>query len=149
MNYIVSKNAAPEEVEIGTDSNAVTSRVWGHHLIADLANCDKKAITSADAIRLFCSDLVAAIDMKAYGKPIIKHFAAHSPESAGYSLVQLIETSNICAHFAEMTGDVYLDIFSCKKFAAQEAIAVCEQHFSPQHINHTTLLRGAKSLPNL
>ena len=149
MNYIVSNNMAREETHSKTGSDISTSKAWGHHLIADMGNCDRKAITSAEIITAFCIDLVAAIDMKAYGKPIIKYFATHSPESAGYSLVQLIETSNICAHFAEMTGDVYLDIFSCKSFSIQKAIAVCEQHFSPQVINHTILMRGVKRLPAL
>jgi hypothetical protein len=43
-------------------------------------------------IREFCEDLVSSIGMVAYGKPVLKHFATHLPEAAGYSLVQLIET---------------------------------------------------------
>ena len=45
--------------------------------------------------------LVQAIGMRPYGEPVIEHFATHSHDAAGFTLVQLIETSNICAHCAE------------------------------------------------
>jgi hypothetical protein len=35
---------------------------------------------------------------------------------AGFSMVQLIETSLISAHFANLTNTVYLDVFSCKPY---------------------------------
>lgn len=117
---------------------------WGQHLVLDLGGCDAQAVRSADTIRAFCKALVDAIDMKAYGEPIIEHFATHSPESAGYSLVQLIETSNICAHFAELTGDVYLDVFSCKAFSNETAIAVCQEFFKPKTVTQQTLMRSAR-----
>jgi S-adenosylmethionine/arginine decarboxylase-like enzyme len=117
---------------------------WGQHLVLDLGGCDRAAITSAETIRAFSETLVEAIDMKAYGPPIIEHFATHSPECAGFSLVQLIETSNICAHFSDMTGDVYLDVFSCKPFSAEIAIGVCETFFRPKTVTQQTLMRTAR-----
>jgi S-adenosylmethionine/arginine decarboxylase-like enzyme len=44
----------------------------------------------------------------------------------------LIETSNICAHFVDATGEVYLDIFSCKEFDPGVAAEVAGRYFSPQ-----------------
>ncbi len=117
---------------------------WGQHLVLDLGDCDRAAVTSADTIRAFCKELVDAIDMRAYGEPIVEHFATHSPECAGYSLVQLIETSNICAHFSDLTGDVYLDVFSCKAFSNEVAIAVCEKYFKPKTVTQQTLMRTAR-----
>jgi hypothetical protein len=35
---------------------------------------------------------------------------------AGFSMVQLIETSLISAHFANLTNATYLDVFSCKPY---------------------------------
>lgn len=86
---------------------------WGWHLILDCASCNLN-IQSPNAIREFVADLVHEIDMKAYGDPIIVHFATHDPQKGGYSLVQLIETSAITGHFVDSNGDAYLDIFSCK-----------------------------------
>ena len=121
--------------------------MWGQHLILDLTNCDRDAIKNPVTIRTFSADLVQAIGMKAYGEPILEHFATHEPASGGYTLVQLIETSNITAHFAEQSGDVYLDVFSCKAFSEENAIAVCEKYFTPRNIKRTSIERGVDRLP--
>lgn len=118
--------------------------MWGQHLILDMCGCDREAISDAAHIRAFSAELVEAIEMKAYGEPVLEHFATQNPDAAGYTLVQLIETSNITAHFAELTGDVYLDVFSCKAFPEETAIAVCQMYFKPREINRTSLMRGVK-----
>ena len=59
--------------------------------------------------------------MVASGEPNIKHFATHNEDAAGYSLVQLIETSSITGHFVDKNGDCYIDIFSCKAFDIETA----------------------------
>ena len=56
------------------------------------------------------------------GEQVGCHRAAHVPQAAGYSLVQLIETSAITGHFCDASGDAYLDIFSCKDFDPATAI---------------------------
>ena len=84
--------------------------------------------------------------MKAYGPPVLEHFAEHLPEAAGYSLVQLIETSAITGHFCGSSGDAYIDIFSCKDFQAELAVRVVRTAFRPKHINAITLERQAIQL---
>ena len=116
--------------------------LWGQHLVIDLGNCNRDAVSSRDTIQEFCAELVKSIEMVAYGEPIIEHFATHLPSAAGYSLVQLIETSNISAHFVELTGDAYIDILSCAEFEESTAIAVCVKYFSPDIVNPTVLYRG-------
>ena len=125
-----------------TNCDLPIGNAWGKHLILDMKNCSKASITNKNTIKQFCDELVSEIKMKPYGKPIIKHFATHSPGSSGFSLVQLIETSNICGHFAEMSGDAYIDIFSCKDFSEKVAIKICKKYFSPESIKNTTLYRG-------
>jgi len=117
---------------------------WGQHFIVDMAACDKAAITNANAIRNFSRDLVVAIGMKAHGEPLVEHFATHTPEAAGFILVQLIETSNICAHFADLTGDVYLDVFSCKAFEEEAVVEVCRRHLKPRSLRRRTIARDAR-----
>ena len=67
--------------------------------------------------------------MVAYGEPLVKHFGEGN--KSGYTLVQLIETSNICAHFVEETDDIYLDVFSCKKFDPDTVERVVKRYFNP------------------
>ncbi len=117
----------------------------GRCLILDCAACDKGAIRSGEAIRKFCGDLVESIGMVAYGKPLVEHFATHVPEAAGYSLVQLIETSAITGHFCDASGDTYVNVFSCKDFDPGVAIAVVRKHFRPDNIRCVDLPRDARA----
>jgi len=119
-----------------------TPKPWGQHLVLDFDGCPLELLKCADHIRKWSAELVEAIDMIAYGEPIIEHFATHSHEAAGYTLLQMIETSNIAAHFAENTGQVYIDIFSCKAFDNQVALDVCKKYFAPQNVNQSCMQRG-------
>jgi len=114
---------------------------WGQHLILDIGDCNTN-VCSKSAIAAFVKELVDAIDMKAYGEPVIVHFAEHSYEAAGYSLVQLIETSAITGHFSDNNRDAYLDIFSCKSFNRDTVIQVVEKYFAPKKIRAAFLSRG-------
>ncbi len=116
---------------------------WGQHLILDLGGCNGN-IALKESIRAFVAELVDAIDMVAYGEPIIEHFATHSQEAAGYSLVQLIETSAISAHFSDHNRDVYLDVFSCKSFDSNRVVQVVDKYFEPKSIYMLSLGREAK-----
>ena len=117
--------------------------MWGKHLIIDMTAGDRERVRRAQHIPRFVETLVETIGMKAYGAPLLEHFAEHVPEAAGYSLVQLIETSAITGHFCDRSGDAYIDIFSCKDFAAELAVEVVRAAFRPQHINFMTLMRQA------
>ena len=80
--------------------------------------------------------------MVAYGEPVVEHFATHSHEAAGYTLLQMIETSNIAAHFAENIGQVYIDVFSCKAFDVEVALGICKKYFNPTQANMHNMDRG-------
>ena len=80
--------------------------------------------------------------MKAYGDPQIVKFGTGN--KAGFTLVQLIETSNICAHFCDDSGDMYLDVFSCKPFEREIVENIVKEFFNPQSMNGTFLLRNAQ-----
>ena len=117
--------------------------MWGRQLILDCLACDREAVRDADAIRGFCEDLVESIGMVAFGEPMLEHFATHVPEAAGYSLVQLIETSAVIGHFCDESGDAYLDIFSCKEFDPTVAVRVVERHFRPARVRRVDVYRDA------
>ena len=104
--------------------------------------CNSLAISSPRVIEQFTDDMVRRIDMVAYGRPQIQFFG--SGNKSGYTLVQLIETSNITAHFCDETGDAYLDVFSCKWFDSNVAKVVVEQWFKPEHVDVLMIARDAK-----
>lgn len=118
---------------------------WGWHLSLDVGGCNKEKITSKDNIVTFCKELVKAIDMKAYGEPEAVHFAEHDASKAGFTLTQLIETSNICAHFVDATGEMYLDVFSCKEFNPETVLDVVGKYFEPMFGDMFLRERGASA----
>lgn len=125
----------------GTDNDEVG--YWGYHLILDARGCDIAAITRRETLDRFIRTLVRDIDMKAYGAPIIEHFATHDADKAGYSMVQLIETSSITGHFVDRNGDAYIDVFSCKPYPIETVRSLVQRFFSPQSMRTTYLTRQA------
>jgi S-adenosylmethionine/arginine decarboxylase-like enzyme len=121
---------------------SMATEAWGQHLVLDLSGCPKERLTDGEHIKQWTKALVTGIEMVAYGEPLLEHFATHDPKTGGYTLVQLIETSNICAHFAENRGEVYIDIFSCKSFDESIAKAICETYFQPTGMKTHSLIRG-------
>lgn len=105
---------------------------WGYHLMLDCGKCVPNAIRNPTLITKFSKNLVKKIDMVPYGEPQVQHFG--SGNKAGYTLVQLIETSNICAHFVEETNDMYLDVFSCKPFDPEIVKSVVLESFTPEQM---------------
>lgn len=116
---------------------------WGYHLTLDAGECDHDAIRSKATIAAFTKELVEKIDMVAYGPPRIVMFGTGGKK--GYTLVQLIETSNITAHFVEEVDAVYLDVFSCKKFDSAVALGVFKKYFKPKSIVKRVFTRQAKA----
>jgi S-adenosylmethionine/arginine decarboxylase-like enzyme len=114
---------------------------WGYHLILNARNCMPRTIRSKENIYWFTKNLVRDIKMVSYGEPQIVMFGTGNKK--GYTLVQLIETSNICAHFVEETNDMYLDVFSCKTFDPYVVKHMVNFHFQPSHMKHLMLSRDA------
>ena len=114
---------------------------FGYHLMLDCAGCNDN-MKSKEQITLFVKDLVERIDMTAYGEPMIEYLLPGDPKQ-GYSLVQLITTSNICAHFMELDGTAYFDIFSCKDFDLEVAKTCVRDYFSPTSMKEHFVQRQA------
>jgi len=94
---------------------AIDENVWGISSSMDIYDCVPETIRSADKIRQFVVELCELIEMKRYMDTMVVHFGEEE-RVAGYSMVQLIETSIISAHFANQTNTTYLDVFSCKPY---------------------------------
>jgi S-adenosylmethionine/arginine decarboxylase-like enzyme len=79
--------------------------------------------------------------MVAYGEPQIVMFGTGNKK--GYTLIQLIETSNIAAHFVEENNTMYLDVFSCKDFDAEIVKDLVSEYFDAQKFSSRVLMRQA------
>lgn len=116
---------------------------WGYHLILDCHACDVPSIKSYDNVYNWITGLVKAIDMEPIGEPRIEYTAAEFPDKAGFTAIQVIVTSSIVAHFIDSTGDVYIDVFSCKPFDNDTVIKSIQGSFQPKKIRTNYLTRQA------
>ena len=116
------------------------SAYWGYHLMLDCSGCT--GIDSKENIYNFVKELVERIDMTAHGEPIIEYLLPGDPKQ-GYSLMQLITTSNICGHFMELDGTAYFDVFSCKDFEPSTVRQVVDEYFAPNRTRVNFLTRHA------
>lgn len=101
---------------------------WGLYCSVDIHNCDPDIIRDAEMIRQYAIQLCNLIEMKRFGETQVVNFG-EDERVAGYSMVQLIETSMISGHFANLTNTAYIDIFSCKYYDPQVAAQFSLSYF--------------------
>jgi S-adenosylmethionine/arginine decarboxylase-like enzyme len=105
-------------------------RYWGTHLTVDLGGCDPAVTGDPDAICRWALDLCALIGMRPYGEPLVEHFGQDA--LAGWTVVQLIETSNLVVHANDVDHSVFVDVFSCRPFDVGKAAAFTADRFGAQ-----------------
>jgi S-adenosylmethionine/arginine decarboxylase-like enzyme len=88
---------------------------WGYHLMFSAINLDEQLVQDQKYIKQFSTALVKAIDMVPLTRPITKYCNTSERDKAGITLYQIIETSNISAHFLD-DGRCLFDVFSCKPY---------------------------------
>jgi len=106
--------------------------VWGIASSIDIYGCDPGSIRDAEYIKRFTEELCDLIEMKRFGETQVVHFG-EDERVAGFSMVQLIETSLISAHFANQTNTVYLDVFSCKAYDPETVREFARRFFGGKH----------------
>lgn len=116
---------------------------WGYHLTLDCHDCNRPLIMEKHNVKNFIEELVLRIDMQPIGEPWIEYTAAEHPDKAGFTAVQIIVTSSIAAHFIDSTGDIYLDVFSCKEFDIAVVKSVVQEYFKPKSMRTNFLTRHA------
>jgi len=116
-------------------------KIFGKELIMDLYDCNPETLRSKEKILEFSNNLCDLIKMKKYGDPLIEKFGFGSDYTAGYSLVQLIETSAVSGHFSELWNRAYINIFSCKVFDDKIASDFTQKFFEAKRINKRVIIR--------
>ncbi len=101
--------------------DSLSNDPWGWHTLIDIEDCNPELIRSKCHIHAFVIIAAQIIGAKRYGNPIIVNFGENE-RIAGFSLVQLIETSLISGHFVNAANTAYIDIFSCKKYDSDKIV---------------------------
>jgi len=118
---------------------------WGYHLRIDAGGCDLEKIKDIDYAAKYNQSLLELIKMVSMGDPWIKDCGpVDHPELCGITLLQPIETSSITAHMCNLTGDAYLDVFSCKPFDIQAVISHFEEWYTPECVDFDYKTRQAR-----
>lgn len=116
-----------------------SGKAWGLLTSIDLQDCHPDRIRDAKYIESYVVQLCELIGMTRYGACQVVHFG--EGRVAGYSMVQLIQTSLISGHFANDTNSAYLDIFSCKGYDPAVVEEFSKTFFGAGRSTHTALLR--------
>ena len=123
------------------EERAIAQLAWGISSGFDIYDCDPETIRDADKIRRFVVELCDLIQMKRFQETMVVHFG-EDERVAGFSMVQLIETSLISAHFANQSNTTYLDVFSCKSYDPDVVAMFAKEFFGGSHVVSHVNLRG-------
>lgn len=135
INLVMKKdirNNVDDIKEVNTYEEIVkhfeTNSCWGLLTSVDVRNCIAERIRSAETIKKYVVELCDLIQMKRFQDTIVVNFG-EDEKVAGYSMAQLIETSLISGHFANLTANAYIDIFSCKIYDPYKAAEFTKNFF--------------------
>jgi len=117
------------------------SNAWGLLTSVDLYRCNPETIRDARAIKRYVDKLCELIEMKQFGETQIVNFGENE-KVAGFSMVQLIETSLISGHFANKTNNAYIDIFSCKYYEPSAIVELTKKFFKAKEVKMHYILRS-------
>jgi S-adenosylmethionine decarboxylase len=122
----------------------VDDHTYGMELVMDVHGCDPAVITSTERLATYTQRLCDEIlHMRRYGDPLIERFGLAADKTAGYTLVQLIETSSVTGHFSDAWRAGFLNVFSCRTFDPAAVVAFTESWFRGRCASHVVLIRGA------
>jgi S-adenosylmethionine/arginine decarboxylase-like enzyme len=139
MNTILCLEELPDLKQI--NESMALGDYFGISLIIDLKQCNFLMIKNISFIRDYIVDLCNIIDMTRVGDPLLLDYG-ESPEIAGISFLQLIETSSITGHFVNKSRNGYIDIFTCKAFDPIKAVEFTCSYFDAGAAHVSATLRG-------
>lgn len=114
---------------------------YGVELIMDLDVKDQRVIADPHMLKAYVAALIKGIEMKAYGPVWIKHFGHASAVTAGYTVIQPIETSSVVLHLSEGNLTAHINVFSCQPFSHVAALQFTEAFFDNWRTTYTVLNR--------
>lgn len=119
---------------------------WGWITIIDAGGCDGEAINDPKVFREFVDEVLDKIEMIPIGDLHIMWCVTNDPKKVGYSIYQLLQDSNISAHFCSADNNsAYVDIFSCKEYDPQVVLDIFFKYFKPLHYTARTLTRSSST----
>lgn len=121
---------------------------YGPHLVLDLVGCNPDKVSSARYMYDFLVRLSGAIGMNLMRKPHLDLYNGVHPDWSGWSGSVHIQESHMTFHAFDW-GYLCLDIFSCKDFDFEAAVAWIKKELEadrcgPRFVEDTAEVRAAK-----
>ena len=117
------------------------ANAWGLWTSIDMKNCNPDTIRDAEKVKQYARELCELIGMKRHGDTVVVDFG-EDEKVAGFSMMQLIETSLVSGHFVNLTNSVYIDIFSCNWYNPEVAAEFTKKFFAAEEANTTSVIRS-------
>jgi S-adenosylmethionine decarboxylase len=116
--------------------------VFGPHLIIDGSRCDTKKLGDRNLVEQVMNDYPKAIGMTKIGGPYMFEYQAPDPAYSGISSIVVIAESHIAIHTFPELDYFTMDIFSCKNFDHETAIAYIRDAFDVKEMDRMLVQRG-------
>ncbi len=112
------------------------------HLTIDGFGGDLEKLASEELVRGLLDRYPERIGMTKIAPPFVQRYIGKKPEDWGVSGFVLIAESHIAVHTFPDRGYVWADIFSCKGFGSETAIAGMAEAFDLRDARTRVLERG-------
>lgn len=116
--------------------------MFGPHLIIDGSRCNTKKLADRILVEQVLSDYPTAIGMTKIGGPYMFEYQAPDPAYSGVSGLVVIAESHIAIHTFPELDYFTMDIFSCKNFDHEKAIAYIKEAFDVEEMDRMLVQRG-------
>jgi hypothetical protein len=119
-------------------------KTFAWEMILGIYQCNPTKVRSRHEIVAFITKLCSEVlDMKPHGETWIERFRQLRPVvNTGYTVVQLVETSSVIAHFSELKNSVYLEIFASKPYDPAVVSDFCCHFFEGKKVVERFLERN-------
>jgi S-adenosylmethionine decarboxylase len=117
---------------------------FGPHLTLDGYRCEQSKLENIEHVYSLLDEIPTEIGMTKIMPPYVFRYSGTKPEDWGVSGFVLIAESHIAIHTYPEKRYLSLDIFSCKDFDIERAIAIVEERFGIEEIEHQVLSRGTE-----
>lgn len=85
-----------------------------HHVIFDAFGCNKKSLNDEKFVLELLFEIPKIIQMKILSGPnLVRDYDKKAP---GITAFEIIDQSHISIHTFVKTKEIYIDVFSCRKF---------------------------------
>lgn len=115
---------------------------FGPHITIDLKGCPREILSNYDFHFEFLKGIPEMIGMTPITQPYVFPYSGLVPEDKGITGILIIAESHISVHSFEEKGYCFIDIFSCKPFDYDLAIAKTLEMFRPESHEINVVQRG-------